>query len=269
MVPAFPRVRPRTHAAPKRTRSPRSTPATMARRPSRSSSSTTKRGMNVSASDSTRNRLRTSELSHSTASSSAGAGDRHGGAVVGGDRDEQVGGLVVQSWPDDREDEDVVHRRVSGRGQRMAGRVRRRPCRGPTRRRWRTSSSGSSFAQRAPTTMSTSRARRRPGSSRHGATTTRNRSRGGARGGGRSRGDERRAAPWADADAKLAELPCPWPGGSRGRDRGRRRRAPWRARSNRRPMSVGSTPVRRRSNNGAPTSDSNAWMLRDNAGWVM
>ena len=34
-------------------------------------------------------------------------------------------------------------------------------------------------------------------------------------------------------------------------------------------MSVGSTPVGRRSNSGAPTSASNAWMLRDRAGWVM
>ena len=34
-------------------------------------------------------------------------------------------------------------------------------------------------------------------------------------------------------------------------------------------MSVSSTPLGRRSNSGAPTSASNAWMLRDRAGWVM
>ena len=34
-------------------------------------------------------------------------------------------------------------------------------------------------------------------------------------------------------------------------------------------MSVSSTPVGRRSNSGAPTSASSAWMLRDSAGWVM
>ena len=82
-------------------------------------------------------------------------------------------------------------------------------------------------------------------------------------------GDQRRAAPRADTDAQLAEFQSPWPSGSRGRDRVRRRRAPVACRSSSSPMSVGSTPVGRRSNSGAPTSASNAWMLRDSAGWVM